>query len=87
MHDLRALVVDDSKVGRLTMLRKLETLGIRVDMAESGHQALESLEQSRPDLIFMDHMMPDMDGFEATRRIKASPVFRDIPAVIVSGND
>jgi CheY-like chemotaxis protein len=87
MHDLRALVVDDSKVGRLTMLRKLETLGIRVDMAESGHQALESLEQSRPDLIFMDHMMPDMDGFEVTRRIKASPVFRDIPVVIVSGND
>jgi CheY-like chemotaxis protein len=87
MHDLRALVVDDSKVGRLTMLRKLEPLGIRVDMAESGRQALESLEQSRPDLIFMDHMMPDMDGFEVTRRIKASPVFRDIPVVIVSGND
>jgi len=87
MHDLRALVVDDSKVGRLTMLRKLEPLGIRVDMAESGHQALESLAQSRPDLIFMDHMMPDMDGFEVTRRIKSSPATRDIPVIIVSGND
>lgn len=87
MHDLRALVVDDSKVGRLTMLRKLEPLGIRVDMAESGHQALESLAQNRPDLIFMDHMMPDMDGFEVTRLIKASPATRDIPVVIVSGND
>jgi CheY-like chemotaxis protein len=87
MHDLRALVVDDSKVGRLTMLRKLEPLGIRVDMAESGHQALESLAQCRPDLIFMDHMMPDMDGFEVTRRIKSSPATRDIPVVIVSGND
>lgn len=87
MHDLRALVVDDSKVGRLTMLRKLESMGMRVDLAESGPQCLDHLEQQRPDLIFMDHMMPDMDGFEVTRRIKASPRFRDIPVIIVSGND
>ncbi|HNA81789.1 MAG TPA: response regulator [Thiobacillaceae bacterium] len=87
MHDLHALVVDDSKVGRLTMLKKLEPLGIRVDMVESGQEALDFLERGRPDLIFMDHMMPDLDGFEVTRRIKASPETRDIPVFIVSGND
>jgi CheY-like chemotaxis protein len=38
-------------------------------------------------MIFMDHMMPEMDGFEVTRRIKASPAIRDIPVIIVSGND
>jgi len=87
MQDLRALVVDDSKVGRLTMQRKLEAMGIRVELAESGPQALDMLARQPPDLVFMDHMMPDMDGFEVTRRIKASPAMRDIPVIIVSGND
>lgn len=87
MQDLRALVVDDSKVGRLTMQRKLEAMGIRVELAESGAQALDLLARQPPDLVFMDHMMPDMDGFEVTRRIKASPALRDIPVIIVSGND
>jgi len=87
MHDLRALVVDDSKVGRLTMLKKLEAMGVKVDLAESGQQALDYLARQRPDVIFMDHMMPDMDGFEVTRRIKASPATRDIPVIVVSGNE
>jgi len=87
MHDLHALVVDDSKVGRLTMMKKLEAMGVKVDLAESGQQALDYLAQHRPDMIFMDHMMPEMDGFEVTRRIKASPATRDIPVIVVSGND
>ncbi len=87
MHELRALVVDDSKVGRVTMLRKLEAMGLKVDLAESGQIALDYLAQRQPDVIFMDHMMPDMDGFEATRRIKAAPATRNIPVIIVSGND
>jgi CheY-like chemotaxis protein len=87
MQDMRALVVDDSKVGRLTMMKKLEAIGVKVDLAESGQHALDYLAQHRPDMIFMDHMMPEMDGFEVTRRIKASPAIRDIPVIIVSGND
>jgi CheY-like chemotaxis protein len=87
MQDVRALVVDDSKVGRLTMMKKLEAIGVKVDLAESGQHALDYLAQHRPDMIFMDHMMPEMDGFEVTRRIKASPAIRDIPVIIVSGND
>jgi CheY-like chemotaxis protein len=87
MQHLRALVVDDSKVGRITLMKILEPLGLRVELAESGVQALEMLTRGRPDMIFMDHMMPDMDGFEVTRRIKASPATRDIPVIIVSGNE
>jgi len=87
MQDMRALVVDDSKVGRLTMMKKLEAIGVKVDLAESGQHALDYLAQHRPDMIFMDHMMPEMDGFEVTRRIKASPATRDIPVIVVSGND
>jgi CheY-like chemotaxis protein len=87
MQNMKALVVDDSKVGRLTMQKKLEAFGIGVDLAESGLEALQYLERNRPDMIFMDHMMPDLDGFEATRRIKASPATRDIPVIIISGSD
>lgn len=87
MHGLSALVVDDSKVGRLTMMKKLEVLGVAVELAESGQEALDHPALHRPDLIFMDHQMPEMDGFEATRRIKASPATGDIPVIIISGND
>lgn len=87
MQNMRALVVDDSKVGRLTMQKKLESLGISVDLAESGLEALSYLERCRPDLIFMDHMMPELDGFEATRRIKSAPATQDIPVIIISGSD
>lgn len=87
MNEQRALVVDDSKVGRLTMMKKLEAMGLKVDLVESGRQALDYLAQHRPDVIFMDHMMPDMDGFETTQRIKADPATGAIPVIIISGND
>jgi CheY-like chemotaxis protein len=87
MHNLQALVVDDSKVGRLTMMKKLEAMGLKVELAESGQQAFEYLARQHPDLIFMDHMMPEMDGFEVTRRIKADPATHEIPVIIISGND
>jgi CheY-like chemotaxis protein len=87
MTNKRALVVDDSKVGRLTMKKRLEAIGVVVDLVESAQQALDYLTQHRPDMIFMDHLMPDMDGFEATRRIKAAPATRDIPIIIISGSD
>lgn len=87
MANKHALVVDDSKVGRLSVKKKLEAFGVQVETAESGHEALDFLARQRPDMIFMDHQMPDMDGFEVTRRIKSSPDTRDIPVVIVSGSD
>lgn len=87
MHNLSALVVDDSKVGRLTMMKKLEAMGLQVALAESGQEAIDYLAQHHPDVIFMDHMMPEMDGFEVTRRLKASPATRDIPVIVISGND
>jgi two-component system cell cycle response regulator len=87
MANKRALVVDDSKVGRLTMKKRLEAIGVVVDLAESGSEAMDYLAQRRPDVIFMDHLMPEMDGFEATRRIKSSSATRHIPVIIVSGSD
>lgn len=87
MGNKRALVVDDSKVGRLTMKKRLEAIGAVVDLVESGEEALDYLAQSRPDMIFMDHMMPGEDGFVVTQKIRANPATQDIPVIIISGND
>ena len=78
----RALVVDDSKSARLVLRRMLEKHGILVDTVESAAGALEFLVNNRPDVIFMDHMMPGMDGFEAVRAIKDNPRTATIPVMM-----
>jgi len=78
----RALVVDDSKSARLVLRRMLEKHGILVDTVESAADALEFLTSNRPDVIFMDHMMPGMDGFEAVRAIKDNPRTATIPVMM-----
>ena len=67
-----ALVADDSPVNREVAREALSKLGLRVDEAANGHQALESVAAKRYDVVFMDGSMPDLDGFEACRRIRAS---------------
>ena len=69
MDIAKALVVDDSKVVQFKLKRMLEARGMAVDTAASGLEALNYLKNHAPHVIFMDCMMPDMDGYEATRRI------------------
>jgi CheY-like chemotaxis protein len=78
----RALVVDDSKSARLVLRRMLEKHGIAVETVESAPAALDFLSSHRPDVIFMDHMMPDMDGFQAVRAIKNNPRTATIPVMM-----
>ena len=78
----RALVVDDSKAARLVLRRMLEKHGLIVDAEESAQQALDFLTRNRPDVIFMDHMMPGMDGFEAIKAIKNNPETATIPVMM-----
>jgi CheY-like chemotaxis protein len=82
-----ALVVDDSKLARITLKKKLEQRDLQVEMVESGQGALDYLREQKPDIIFMDHLMPDIDGFETTRRIKADPETRHIPVIMCSGKE
>jgi CheY-like chemotaxis protein len=78
----RALVVDDSKSARFVLKRMLKELHLEVDTVESATDALDYLERHRPDVIFMDHMMPGMDGLEATKRIKSNPRTAAIPIMM-----
>ena len=78
------LVVDDAKVGRMLVETVLKADGHQVIDAESGAEALEMLEQIRPDLIILDVRMPGMDGFELCERIKARSDTRRIPVVFLS---
>jgi CheY-like chemotaxis protein len=78
----RALVVDDSKSARLVLRRMLEKHDILVETADSAAAALDYLSGQRPDVVFMDHMMPGMDGFEAVRAIKNNPQTATIPVMM-----
>src|SRR3954468_3201980 len=83
----RALIVDDSRSARVILGRMLEGYGLAVDSAESAEQALEYLKQTRPDVIFMDHLMPGMDGFQAVQVIKSNPQTATIPVVMYTSQE
>jgi len=83
----RALIVDDSRSARVILSRMLEQHGLAVDTAESAEQALEYLHQHRPDVIFMDHLMPGMDGFEAVQAIKADAQTATIPLMMYTSQE
>lgn len=78
----RALVVDDSKSARLVLRRMLEKHGLAVHALESATKALDFLAHNHPDVVFMDHMMPGTDGFEAVKAIKDNPDTATIPVMM-----
>jgi CheY-like chemotaxis protein len=83
----RALVVDDSNTARTLLSRMLEKYDIEVDSAESAEQAIDYLGHHRPDVIFMDHMMPGMDGLQAVRTIKNNPRTATIPILMYTSQE
>jgi PAS domain S-box-containing protein len=78
------LVVDDDPNARDLMRRTLEADGYGVVMAADGHEALELASKLQPDLITLDVMMPEMDGWTVLRELKASEEAREIPVVVAS---
>ena len=73
-EDLMALVVDDSTVNRRILARLLQSAGVRVITAAGGQEALRLTREHRPDVIFMDIRMSDINGLEVTRQLKADPL-------------
>lgn len=82
-----ALIVDDSASARVVLSRILAEHDLDVDTAESAEQALEYLLSQRPDVIFMDHLMPGMDGFQAVQAIKENPDTATIPIMMYTSQE
>ena len=82
-----ALIVDDSRSARVVLKKMLETHELSVDTAESAEDALDYLTGNRPDVIFMDHLMPGMDGFEAVSAIKKNPDTATIPIMMYTSQE
>src|SRR5271170_61870 len=82
-----ALVVDDSKSARVILSRMLEKYDIEVDLADSAEQAIEYLNHGRPDAIFMDHLMPGMDGLQAVKAIKGKSLTAMIPIMMYTSQE
>jgi len=80
----RILVVEDQEDNRQILRDLLANAGFEMIEAEDGEQAIELAASQRPDLILMDIQLPLVDGYEATRRLKADPNLMNIPIIVVT---
>jgi two-component system cell cycle response regulator DivK len=80
----RILVIEDQEDNRRILRDLLTSAGYEVIEAVTGEEGVAVAETHRPDLILMDIQLPDLDGYEATRRIKANPALRHIPLIAVT---
>jgi CheY-like chemotaxis protein len=80
------LVVEDDYLSRDALSRRLERSGYNVMRAVDGEQAIAMVQTTPPDLILMDLGLPVLDGWQATKRLKADSATRDIPIIIVSAH-
>jgi adenylate cyclase len=84
---LHVLVVDDDMMARMTAVKCLKQQGHSADTAEGGAQALEALRTRDFDLILLDLLMPDVDGVDVLRQLKADAGLRNTPVIMISGTD
>jgi class 3 adenylate cyclase len=80
-------VVDDMETNRELLSRRLSRDGHAVSMADGGRSALQLVAADKFDLVLLDLMMPDMNGFEVLRRLKSDPLVRHIPVIMISALD
>ena len=83
----KILVVEDDPVQVLRLCDVLKATNAELIVASNGRQAIEKAESEMPDLILMDIVMPDVDGFSACRQITQSDKTKDIPVVVVSSKN
>lgn len=84
---IKVMVVDDSKTIRRTAETLLKKAGHDVVTATDGFEALSKIADSRPDIIFIDIMMPRLDGYQTCALIKNNAEFRDTPVIMLSSKD
>src|SRR5262245_47605301 len=82
----RVLVVDDTEASRYDVSRHLRHAGFSVDEAATGQQALARMEETRPDVVVLDVLLPDISGFEVARRLRADARFSRVPILHLSAS-
>ena len=87
MSDLKVMVIDDSKTIRRTAENLLKKEGCVVVTAVDGFEALSKIAESKPDIIFVDIMMPRLDGYQTCALIKHNELFSSIPVIMLSSKD
>ena len=87
VREAKLLVVDDDEANRDMLSRRLERLGYRGALAEDGRAALSKIAAESFDLILLDIVMPEMDGYEVLLRLKADETQRHVPAIVLSASD
>jgi CheY-like chemotaxis protein len=82
----RILLIEDNELNRDMLSRRLARKGYEVIVAEDGGRGLALAAEAKPDLVLMDMSLPVIDGWEATRRLKADPATRDIPVIALTAH-
>jgi CheY-like chemotaxis protein len=82
----RVLLVEDNEMNRDMLSRRLQRRGYDVIIAVDGRQGVEMAQSSSPDIVLMDMSLPVMDGWEATRTLKASPETKEIPVIALTAH-
>ncbi len=78
------LIADDDPVAMLMLKLLLESKGYQLGFADTGHEALRQAHAMRPDLVLLDVRMPDLDGYEVCRRLRADPILADVPVIMLT---
>lgn len=85
--DLRVLIIDDSPTVCAALKKILRSAGCITTQALDAETGLEMVKTERPELIFLDIVLPRMNGFSALRHLRRDPETRDIPVIMISGNE
>ena len=86
MKQTKILLVEDNELNRDMLSRRLQRKDYEVIIAVDGKQALEKVNEEQPDLILMDLSLPEIDGWEATRRLKADDKTKHIPLIVLTAH-
>jgi CheY-like chemotaxis protein len=80
----KILIVEDNEDNRDSLARRLERRGFEVVKAADGNAGITAARSEKPDLVLMDMNMPELDGWEATRRLKSAPETADLPVIALT---
>lgn len=87
LKGIKVMVIDDSNTIRKSAEIFLKSSGCEVQLAEDGFQAMSKIVDNPPDIIFIDIVMPRLDGYQACMLIKRNPIYQSIPVIMLSSKD